>query len=106
MTAKTFVYHVDVGKDNACFEGHFPTFPVFPAVAQLALLQQAIAAYHQQDCELTALPMVKFLQPIVPDTQLVIELEMKEHGCMNFLITSEEETFAKGRLHYSVKYHG
>jgi len=103
MTAEIFSYHVDVMKDNACFEGHFPNFPIFPAVAQLALLQQAIEAYHQKKCELTALPMAKFLRPIVPDMHLVIELEMKEHGCMSFLITSEEETFAKGKLRYSVK---
>jgi len=103
MTAEVFVYHVDVMKDNASFEGHFPNFPIFPAVAQLALLQQAVEAYQQKDCELIELPMVKFLQPISPDTHIVIELEMKEHGCMNFLIASEQQTFAKGKLRYRVK---
>ncbi|MBL4759762.1 MAG: hypothetical protein JKY80_02760 [Mariprofundaceae bacterium] len=101
-----FVYHVDVMKDNACFEGHFPSFPVFPAVAQLALLQQAVEVYHQKECELTELPMAKFLQPISPDTHIVIELEMQEHGCMNFIITSEQQTFAKGKFRYSVKSDG
>jgi len=106
MAAEVFVYHVDVMKDNACFEGHFPNLPIFPAVAQLALLQQAVEAYHQEDCELTGLPMVKFLQPISPDTHIVIELEMKEHGCMNFIITSEQQVFAKGKFRYSVKSDG
>jgi len=101
--AEVFLYHVDIMQDHACFEGHFPTFPVFPAVGQLALLQQAVEAYHKQACEFTALPMVKFLQPIAPDTQLVIELSMHEHGCTNFMMASEHKTFAKGKLRYRIK---
>ncbi len=106
MIAEVFIYHVEVAKDHACFEGHFPSFPIFPAVAQLALLQQAVEAYHQKECELTAFPMLKFLQPIVPNTDIVIKLNIKEDGWMNFLITSEQQTFAKGKLCYSVKYDG
>jgi len=101
--AEVFLYHADIMQDHSCFEGHFPSFPVFPAVGQLALLQQAIEAYHKKACEIIALPMIKFLQPIVPDTQLVIELDIQEHGNINFIMASEHITFAKGKLRYRIK---
>ncbi len=106
MKTDVFVYHVDVRKNHAYFKGHFPTFPVFPAIGQLALLQHAIEAYHEKECEIIALPMAKFLQPIVPDIHLVIELHIEGHGCMSFIMTSEQQTFAKGKLCYRMKYNG
>jgi len=99
---EVFKYDADIMQDHACFKGHFPTFPVFPAVAQLTLLQKAIEAYHEKECEMTALPMVKFLQPISPNTHLVIALKPKEHGCISFMISSEQQTFAKGKLCYRI----
>lgn len=102
MIDPVFTYHVDVMKDDACFEGHFPTFPVFPAVAQLGCLLQAISEYHQQACEITGLPVSKFLQPVAPDTTLQIELSLKHEGCMNFEIIASQLMVAKGRLTYRI----
>lgn len=97
-----FTHYVDVLENNACFEGHFPTQPIFPAVAQLALLQQAITAYHQKECELIGLPVSKFLSPIVPNTSVMIELTLKDDSCMLFVVRSEQHTITKGRLRYRV----
>jgi len=102
MTDAVFIYHMDVVKKHACFEGHFPTFSVFPAVAQLDCLLQAVSEYHQQGCEITGLPVSKFLQPVTPDTTLQIELTLKHEGCMDFKIKVLESMVTKGQLNYRV----
>ncbi|MDX8397506.1 MAG: hypothetical protein R8K49_04210 [Mariprofundaceae bacterium] len=98
--ATVFTYHV--AKDDCFFAGHFPEMPVYPAVAQLGLLQQALSSYHKQACEITGLPMSKFLHPVSPDSTLNIELSLKKAGCMNFVVSSAQNIVAKGSCDYRV----
>jgi len=100
--SNAFEYKVEISEEHPYFEGHFPSFPVFPAVGQLELLSQAISAYQKQACELIGLPSSKFLQPILPNTVVSIILKSKREGCMDFVIRTELKTITKGQLNYRV----
>lgn len=84
-----------VPADLPYFDGHFPGFPIFPGVgivdASLYLLGQ-IAGLSDLAAP-KSLPSGKFLNPVLPETQVRIELEPLESGAWRVEWT--EETSAK-----------
>ncbi len=98
---KVFVYPVHVTKDDPCFQGHFPNFPVFPAVAQIKLLQEALEARHH-GAVIISIPVVKFVQPILPNMNVEVALSMYKRNQVNFSLSSKQQIFSKGTLCYRV----
>lgn len=95
-------FRVDAG--DPCFEGHFPGFPVYPAVAQLSLLTEAVSRMLGMPCTISALPSVKFLHPVSPDSLLEIELMPGSENSAAFTIFCAGQTVAKGRLTYRMTF--
>lgn len=89
-----------IAADDPCFKGHFPGFPVYPAVAQLALLTRALSAMAGDECSITALPMVKFLRPVAPGSTFDIELVDRGENSAAFTMLCAGVTVAKGRVAY------
>src|SRR5437868_5279247 len=52
--------------DHPSLPGHFPDAPIVPAVVILDEVIAALAEWRGQ-CQLTAIPTVKFLAPLKPD---------------------------------------
>jgi len=100
---KTHAFSIHINLDHPCFEGHFPSYPVLPAVAQFSLLADALSDLHGQSMQITAMPTAKFLKPITPDITVSIELTLQDEHCSLFVIQSEGELFTKGRVHFRVQ---
>jgi len=94
------VYRIDIAVDHPCFAGHFPGFPVLPAVAQFSLLTEALAAVHGRPCTIEAIPVAKFLQPVAPGDSLRVEIESDDANAASFVLRHGEVVVSKGRMRY------
>lgn len=59
--------------DSAVFAGHFPGHPVLPAVVQV-LMAQVVLEASGQPAELVCVPQAKFLAPLGPDVDILLNL--------------------------------
>lgn len=98
----TFTHQFKVAENHRCFEGHFPGFPVFPAVGQLSLLTETISLRQGGACAIGSVPAVKFLRPITPGMAVYVELKSTGENCADFVIGCTEGLVAKGKVTYRI----
>ncbi|RZL08313.1 MAG: CoA ligase [Rubrivivax sp.] len=89
-----------VGRDHPAFPGHFPGQPVLPGVSLLALVMRTLDGEPGLRARLGAVPQinnVKFISPVLPDTELQVQLEPQGSG-VGFVVLRGDATVAKGLL--------
>lgn len=83
------------------FEGHFPKFPILPGVTQLDWADRLARQLFPGRGRLSGVKTLKFMRPIFPNTTVVLDLILREDGCVDFAYaTTSDEPHAKGRLLY------
>ena len=88
-----------VPADHPCLPGHFPGQPVVPGVLLLDAVQRAIECLLEEQGTAFAtlrLPQVKFLQPLLPEQEAVIELDEAAPGRWRFRVLREDTLIASG----------
>lgn len=89
-----FSAQIDVPAAHPCFAGHFPGRPVVPGVLLIDWFVAAVQQRLQQPLRLARLPIVKFLQPVLPGESLRLEWRIEgESTAVNFSATA-----ANGRV--------
>jgi 3-hydroxyacyl-[acyl-carrier-protein] dehydratase len=76
--------------DHPAFAGHFPGMPITPGVVLLDRAMHAIAQQLQLDLQTCTINSIKFLNPVLPDTQLTVHYEMTARGNIQFDIKDEQ----------------
>ncbi|MBB6093384.1 3-hydroxymyristoyl/3-hydroxydecanoyl-(acyl carrier protein) dehydratase [Povalibacter uvarum] len=71
--AHTLQAQLRIPAAHPAFAGHFPGNPIVPGVVLLDHVLQAIQAHR--NCRLLSIASVKFLQPVLPDD--VVDLEIR-----------------------------
>jgi 3-hydroxyacyl-[acyl-carrier-protein] dehydratase len=93
-----------ISSDHPSLPGHFPDAPVVPAVV---ILDEVVAALAQWrgDCQLTAIPTVKFLAPLKPGEAFTISLSTQEAANEEFDFSCRvgNRTIVQGRLQVRAK---
>ncbi len=92
-----------VAPDHPAFAGHFPGRPVWPGVALLAEVYEAVRHSKGLASALGNAPQlqsVKFLAPVGPGAELTLFLQPQPQGC-DFEIRCAAATVARGRLRAS-----
>ena len=84
---------------NPYFDGHFPEFPILPAVAQTELVIRFASRYLGTGIDISEIRRIKFTNIIRPFTPLVLKIENKEK-IVSFRIYSPdgETVYALGNL--------
>lgn len=88
-----------VPADHPCLPGHFPGQPVVPGVLLLDAVQRAIESVLEEQGTAFAtlrLPQVKFLQPLLPEQEALIELDGAAPGRWRFRVLREDTLVASG----------
>lgn len=97
------------------FEGHFPDFPIMPGVLILEAMAQASIVLYVKTKRVEkekvrfyfAKADIKWLAPVVPGDQLVIEIEaqkmLSSGGIMNTKAKVLDQVVAEGTLGFGVK---
>ena len=95
----TFEVRCAITADHPSLPGHFPDGPLVPGVL---ILDEVRAALHdwQKDYELTAIRVVKFLQPLKPEQPFTICLSTNndDAGRVNFCCRIEGYVIVEGQL--------
>jgi 3-hydroxyacyl-[acyl-carrier-protein] dehydratase len=95
----TFKVRCAIAADHPSLPGHFPDSPLVPGVL---ILDEVLAALRdwREDCELTAIRTVKFLQPLKPDQPFTICLSAGDgHSSeVNFCCRIQGRVIVEGQL--------
>lgn len=91
------IHQFRIPHDHPALPGHFPGNPVVPGVLVLEHVLSLLNASHG---ELPALrlPQVKFLQPLLPGQEAVVELEMRGPASWRFRVLREGVVLATGDI--------
>lgn len=81
------------------FQGHFPEFPVYPGVAQIALVDAFAQQYFAVSGCCTCMEQIKFMRLIRPYDVLQLVLERNDNKVI-FRLYGELGNVASGRLIY------
>jgi 3-hydroxyacyl-[acyl-carrier-protein] dehydratase len=88
--------------DHPALSGHFPGRPIVPGVVLLDEIIRAAEAkarasgHHWQ---VSYIPAVKFLHPLLPGQVCTVELSLRDRGRIDFSCRSQGELIAAGQLH-------
>jgi 3-hydroxymyristoyl/3-hydroxydecanoyl-(acyl carrier protein) dehydratase len=86
---------------HPCLPGHFPGIPIVPAVVLLERVHLALQHALGSKVRLAALPAVKFMSPVAPDTPFDIELSIEpEARSARFRIACGGRDCVTGRIGY------
>ncbi|KAA8733846.1 hypothetical protein F4V57_07290 [Acinetobacter qingfengensis] len=87
-----------VGAELLAFKGHFPECAVFPGVAQIAIVRQAVAQYFASLGEIQRIEQLRFQNFILPDQDVFIQLEQNAETVQFKLTNSQQAVVASGRI--------
>jgi 3-hydroxymyristoyl/3-hydroxydecanoyl-(acyl carrier protein) dehydratase len=87
-----------VGAELLAFKGHFPECAVFPGVAQIAIVQQAVAQYFASLGALQRIEQLRFQNFILPDEDVFIHLEQQDNSIQFKFSNRQQAMVASGRL--------
>lgn len=91
---------LSIGPDHPAFDGHFPGQPLLPGVALLALVLEAVLDDPALAPLLGPQPRiatVKFLAPVRPGANLVVELAPAARG-LRFEVREGDRLAASGQF--------
>jgi 3-hydroxymyristoyl/3-hydroxydecanoyl-(acyl carrier protein) dehydratase len=97
----SFQQPLRVAANHPCLAGHFPGNPVVPGVLLLERVLRAAEHWLGRECSSVRLPQVKFLQPLLPEQDAMIELQRISVGGgerIRFRIEREGALLASGEL--------
>jgi len=78
-TETKVILEFSVPKTCDYFDGHFPGFPILPAVAQVDIIMRYASDFFKIGVGLSEIKRIKFTGLIRPDMPLVLNLEKKEN---------------------------
>ena len=76
-----------IPKSSDYFDGHFPGFPILPAVAQIDIVMHFASRYLETSTGLSEIKRIKFTSPIMPGVPVVLEIH-KRGNTVSFKINS------------------
>ena len=84
------------------FDGHFPDFSILPAVAQVELVIRFACEHLAASIDISEIRRIKFTNPILPDTPLILGIEKKEKT-ISFKINSPDTktVFSSGTMSFN-----
>ena len=88
-----------VPKASDYFNGHFPGFPILPAVAQVDIVMRYVSEYFNVDAVLSEIKRIKFTGLVRPHAPLVLSIK-KNGNIITFKMNSpdDEIVYSAGTL--------
>jgi acyl-coenzyme A synthetase/AMP-(fatty) acid ligase len=81
------------------FPDHFASYPILPAVVQIAWVAHFSKLFFEQAQSFLTMEVIKFAKPIQPNAELTLTLNWKtDTGKLQFSFSSTQGTHSSGRL--------
>jgi acyl-coenzyme A synthetase/AMP-(fatty) acid ligase len=87
--------------EQVYFQGHFPDFPIYPGVAQIAMVDAFAQQYLGVSGGCGQMEQIKFMRLIRPHDVLQLEIE-QQNNRVTFKLYGAESNVASGRLVYAL----
>jgi 3-hydroxymyristoyl/3-hydroxydecanoyl-(acyl carrier protein) dehydratase len=91
------VIDLKVPATHPCLPGHFPANPVVPGVVILDLVTEKILGMRP-GIRISAIPQVKFLAPLTPETEFQLSWSETPTGQIDFHCDTKDQRLVQGRL--------
>jgi len=101
QTDNAVILEFSIPGSSVYFNGHFPGYPVLPAVAQIHIIMHFVSRFLgvENNNGLSEIKRAKFTDIIRPDIALVLSLERKEKNISFRIISADEKTvYSAGNL--------
>ena len=98
---EAIVQHRTIDAGHPDFEGHFPEFPLLPAVSQIDLVIDLISVQLGLDLICSAVEKAKFKAMLRPDASITIRVEGAGPQRARWLITGEGKIYSQGLIHFA-----
>jgi len=95
---ETLTGHCLVTADMPFFNGHFPGFPLMPAVAQIEMIRDLLEKHADWNTTIAGGSGLKFSGRIQPNDRLTIRLQRRPSGDISFSIENSNAVVSKGTL--------
>ena len=86
-----------ISATHPCLPGHFPANPVVPGVVILDLVSENILGMRP-GYRIKAIPLVKFLTPLAPETWFQLSWSETPDGQIDFHCDANGQRLVQGRL--------
>lgn len=90
-------YSFTIPVTHPSLEGHFPNNPIVPGVVILDEVLTIIKMIKPQ-FTVHAMPMVKFLQPLLAEQKVFVEIKEKTQTSLSFICSHNETKLVTGQL--------
>jgi len=88
-----------ISEESQYFDGHFPGYPILPAVAQIDIVINFASRYFGTGFIISQIKRTKFTKIITPSLILLLKIK-KNKNMLNFEITTADgsETYSSGTI--------
>ena len=89
-TETGFRFEIEIDKNHAIFEGHFPENPVTPGVVQMEIVKELLKYAKNRSLTLSSMPSCKFLAILNPQisSKISVDLELKDETEEGFRVNA------------------
>ncbi len=91
---------IQVGRNPALFDGHFPGHPILPGAKLLDLVIGRLQDVGVMSAGPIEVAMAKFLATVAPDSQVSLNWTLADDGSCRFECTQDDRKLANGVLRY------
>lgn len=97
------VLKLKIVSESDYFDGHFPNFPLLPAVAQIDLIVHFANKYFDVKKSVKQIKRIKFAEKIFPNSELLLKIKFdSQKNKINFEISSIDEKISYSSGNYFV----
>jgi len=98
-TGNTACVTFSIPDSSPYFDGHFPGFPILPAVAQVELVVRFCCDYLGTGIAVSRIKRMKFIKLIRPSMKVLLRLELN-NDILNFKLVSPEgdDIYSQGTI--------
>ena len=102
-TAQQFLFSARLDANLKAFAGHFPNCPVFPGVAQIAMVKAIVDEHFANFKDLDRIEQLRFQGFIFPEQDIFIQIEPQDHIIQFKVSNAMQEPLASGRMMFKTQ---
>lgn len=92
-----------IPQDSPYFDGHFPGYPILPAVGQVDIVVNFASRHFGTGIAISQIKRTKFTKTITPNLTLLLKINIKD-DVLSFKITAQDESdiYSSGFIHLTL----
>jgi 3-hydroxyacyl-[acyl-carrier-protein] dehydratase len=102
MDIRSCLARLCIGESHPALPGHFPNRPIVPGVVLLDHVVASAEEWLRQRVRVDAIKQVKFLAPLLPREEAIVELTL-DGAELRFTLKRGDDRIAQGAFNVSIE---